>query len=70
MYGEVRHYPKCCYSINETATRNAMREYDEKKRIWYQELERLCPNYYQLGLRERQPIRAMVDEAVGFHLDY
>lgn len=70
MYGEVRHYPKHCYSINETATRNAMREYDEKKRIWYQELERICPNYYQLNLKERIPIRAKVSEIVGFDLDY
>ena len=70
MYGAVRHYPKSVYSYNEIATKNAMREYDEKKRIWYEELERLCPNYYQLGLRERQPIRAEVDKIVGFHLDY
>lgn len=70
MYGEVRHYPKRCYSINETVTRNAMREYDEKKRIWYQELERICPNYYQLNLKERIPIRAKVSEIVGFDLDY
>ena len=70
MYGEVKHYPRNCYSYNEIATRNAMREYDEKKRIWYQELERLCPNYYQLNLKERIPIRAKVDEIVGFHLEY
>ena len=70
MYGAVRHYPKNVYSYNEIATKNAMREYDEKKRIWYEELERLCPNYYQLLPKERIPIRAKVDEAVGFHLEY
>lgn len=70
MYGTVKHYPRSCYFSNEIQTRNAMREYDEKKKIWYQELERLCPNYYQLGLKERQPIRAKVDEIVGFHLEY
>lgn len=70
MCDKVKHYPRSCYSINENVTRNAMREYDEKKRIWYQELERLCPNYYQLNLKERIPIRAKVDKIVGFHLDY
>jgi hypothetical protein len=70
MYGAVKHYPRSCYFPNEIATRNAMREYNEKKRIWYQELERLCPNYYQLNLKERIPIRAKVDEIVGFHLEY
>ena len=66
----MSHYPRSCFSINENVTRNSMREYDEKKRIWYEELERICPNYYQLGLKERQPIRAEVDKIVGFHLEY
>lgn len=66
----MSRYPRSCFSINENVTRNSMREYDEKKRIWYEELERICPNYYQLGLKERQPIRAEVDKIVGFHLEY
>lgn len=66
----MSRYPKSCFSINENVTRNSMREYNEKKRIWYEELERICPNYYQLGLKERQPIRAEVDKIVGFHLEY
>ena len=61
-------YPRECFSINEDVTHNAMREYEEKKRIWYQELERLCPNYYQLNLKERIPIRAQVNEIVGFSI--
>ena len=69
MYGTVKHYPKSVYSYNEIATKNAMREYDEKKRIWYEELERMCPDYYQLPLRERIKIWDKVDEAVGFHLE-
>ena len=47
---------------------NPLTEFD--KEIWYEELERLCPNYYQLLPKERIPIRAKVDEAVGFHLEY
>ena len=71
MYGAVRHYPKSVYSYNEIATRNAMREYDEKKRIWYQELKRICPDYsYEIPTKERIKIWAKVDEAVGFHLDF
>lgn len=66
----MSHYPRSCFSINENVTRNSMREYNEKKRIWYEELERICPNYYQLGLKKRQPIRAEVDKIVGFHLEY
>lgn len=66
----MSRYPRSCFSINENVTRNSMREYNEKKRIWYEELERICPNYYQLGLKERQPIRAEVDKIVGFHLEY
>lgn len=70
MYTQVKHYPKSCYFMNENTTRNAMREYDEKKRIWYEELERYCPSYYQMNLKDRIKIRAEVDEIVGFHLDY
>ena len=66
----MSRYPRSCFSINENVTRNSMREYNEKKRIWYEELERICPNYYQLALRERPPIRAEVDKIVGFHLEY
>lgn len=66
----MSRYPRSCFSINENVTRNSMREYNEKKRIWYEELERICPNYYQLGLKERQPIRAEIDKIVGFHLEY
>ena len=66
MYGAVRHYPRSCYSYNEITTRNAMREYDEKKRIWYKEAERLYPNYWNIDIRERIKLRSIISESIGF----
>lgn len=62
------YYPRECFSINEIATQNAKREYDMKRKLWYDTAEKMFPNYYKTNLRERQPMRKAVDEAVGFSL--
>lgn len=61
-------YPKECFSINEFATQNAKREYDMKRKLWYDTAEKMFPNFYKTNLRERQSMRKAVDEAVGFSL--
>lgn len=66
MYGAVRHYPRSCYSYNEIATRNAKREYDKKKKLWYKEAERLYPNYWNIDIRERIKLRHIISESIGF----
>lgn len=66
MYGAVRHYPRSCYSYNEITTRNAMREYDKKKELWYKEAERLYPNYWNIDIRERIKLRSIISESIGF----
>ena len=66
MYGAVRHYPRSCYSYNEIATRNAKREYDKKKELWYKEAERLYPNYWNIDIRERIKLRSIISESIGF----
>lgn len=66
MYGAVRHYPRSCYSYNEIATRNAKREYDKKKKLWYKEAERLYPNYWNIDIRERIKLRSIINESIGF----
>ena len=66
MYGAVRHYPRSCYSYNEITTRNAMREYDKKKKLWYKEAERLYPNYWNIDIRERIKLRSIISESIGF----
>ena len=66
MYGAIRHYPRSCYSYNEITTRNAMREYDKKKKLWYKEAERLYPNYWNIDIRERIKLRSIISESIGF----
>jgi hypothetical protein len=64
----MSRYPKECFSINETATRNAKAEYDKKKKLWYKEAERLFPNYWDIEIRERIELRDIVSESVGFYI--
>lgn len=64
----MSRYPKECFSINETATRNAKSEYDKKKKLWYKEAERLFPNYWDIEIRERIELRDIVSESVGFYI--
>lgn len=64
----MSRYPKECFSINETATRNAKAEYDKKKKLWYKEAERLFPNYWDIEIRERIELRDIVSESIGFYI--
>lgn len=61
-------YPKECFSINEIVTENAKREYEMKRKLWYDKAEELYPNYWNLNLRERIKIRDEINNAVGFSL--
>jgi len=62
----MNYYPKECFSINEIATRNAKREYDKKKELWYKEAERLYPNYWNIDIRERIKLRSIISKSIGF----
>lgn len=61
-------YPKDMFSIREDVTRKNMEEYDKKKKIWYDAAEKLYPNYFQMGLRERLEHREEINNYVGFKL--
>lgn len=62
------YYPKSVYCANETITRNNMKEYNVKRKIWYDTAEKLYPNYYQMGLKERLKAIAHINETCGFNL--
>ena len=64
----MSYYPKECFSINEIATRNAKREYDIKKKLWYKEAERLYPNYWKMHLKERIKVRDIISMEIGFYI--
>lgn len=59
-------YPRECFSINEIATQNAKREYDMKRKLWYDKALEMYPNYFEMSLRERMNIRDSISESVGF----
>ena len=61
-------YPKECFCINENATKNAKREYELKKKLWYDKAEELYPNYHKLDLREKCRLRDEISSAVGFRI--
>lgn len=61
-------YPKWVYNINETTTRNNMREYDRKKEIYYAKCEEIDPDYWHKNLRERMAIHKEVEKELGFDL--
>lgn len=64
----MSYYPKECFSINEIVTRNAKREYDRKKKLWYKKAEELCPNYWNMNIKERAKLRDAISEKVGFYI--
>ena len=45
------------YSINETNTKNSIREEKQKEEKMMKAILLKYPNYYSLGLRERMKIR-------------
>lgn len=61
-------YPKECFCINENVTENAKREYELKKKLWYDKAEELYPNYWDLDLREKYRLRDEISNAVGFRI--
>lgn len=62
------YYPRECFSIRKDVTENSKREYDMKRKLWYDTMEKMFPNYYQMSLRERQPMREAVNKVLGFRL--
>lgn len=61
-------YPKECFSIDENATRNAMREYEHKRDLWYAEAVKLYPNYWQMEFMERVNVSHEISDSVGFDI--
>lgn len=61
-------YPKECFSIDENATQNAMREYEHKRDLWYAEAVKLYPNYWQMEFMERVNVGHEISESVGFDI--
>lgn len=58
------YYPKECYSININVTKNAKREYEERKIRLEKAILEKYPNYYDLGLKERYYIRKEIEDAL------
>lgn len=61
-------YPRECFSINEITTRNAMREYEMKRKLWYDKAEELYPNYFEMDVRDRLKAREVVNDKIGFRI--
>lgn len=61
-------YPKECFCINENVTRNAMREYEMKRKLWYDKAEELYPNYFEMDVRDRLKAREVVNDEIGFRI--
>lgn len=61
-------YPKECFSINETNTKNAKAAFERKYDAWYAMAEKMYPNYLSMSLRERIDIRNSIDNAIGYHI--
>lgn len=59
-------YPKECFSINESNTKNAKAEYERKYDAWYKKAEEMYPNYHDLDLRERLKVRDIINKVVGY----
>lgn len=61
-------YPKELFSINEYSTRCNLAEYDRKRENWYKAAEKLFPDYFKMGLRERMKKREVINEYVGYSI--
>jgi muramidase (phage lysozyme) len=61
-------YPRECFSINEIATQNAKREYDMKRRLWYDKAIEMYPNYFEINFKDRIKLRDIISEEVGFRI--
>ena len=61
-------YPKECFSINEIATENAKREYEMKRKLWYDKAEELYPNYFEMNVRDRLKAREVISNEIGFRI--
>lgn len=61
-------YPKELFSIREDLTRKNLEEYDRKRKNWYAAAEKLYPDYFKLGFRERMRAREAVNDYVGYSL--
>ena len=63
------YYPDYIFSINEDQTRRNMREYERRRKAWYDKAIELFPDYYNRNLIERVRILApQIDAACGFSL--
>lgn len=61
-------YPQECFSINEDVTKNAKKEYDMKRKIWYDKAVEMYPNYFEISLKDRIKLRYIISERVGFEI--
>ena len=62
------YYPRECFGINETVTENAKREYDMKRKLWYDTAIKMYPNYFEIDIKERMKIREIINDSVGFRI--
>ena len=61
-------YPRECFSINEITTQNAKREYDMKRKLWYDKALKMYPNYFEINFKDRIKLRDIISEEVGFRI--
>ena len=63
------YYPDYIFSINEDQTRRNMREYERRRKAWYDKALEMSPDYYQRNIIERVRILApQIDAAIGFSI--
>lgn len=62
------YYPKECFGINETITRQRKKEYEQRVDKWYEVAESIFPNYFKMDFKERLKARAVVNNTVGYSI--
>lgn len=61
-------YPSWVFCIREDVTAANMKKYDQMKKKWYETAEKLFPDYWKLGFKDRYALKAEIDAAVGYSL--
>ena len=62
--GDNMMYPKELFSINETVTKENLRQYEERKNLIYKKCEEIDPDFWKLPFRERMKIKAKAEKEV------
>lgn len=61
-------YPRELFSIRQDQTQRNLGNYDRMVANWYDAAEKLFPDYFKMGLRERMEKRKIISDYVGYEI--